>query len=608
MHAELIYLALVATQAMLLTDRNRGRTLLHTAPVAFYLPLVPVFMLDAFLGMAITSTRLVLSALVCALFSGLRKRDHTIALGMPSSPPRALIALALATIAFWLVAPLFGYDAFLYHLPIAGELFRTGHLPTAVTSIFDLPRGYPPLCYLANGALWILGGAREHVSPRLLAIAFHLGFVMLVASEAGLPAAWLAATSPAYVEFLHPIGTDLPMACLGLIWAFRARAGDAPLAALALALALWTKYQALTFWAAGLAGLVLTGAARPLVLGHLLALAAFVPFLIRNALVFGNPVFPAGGAGVDPWVLANLAPHLRAGAGLDLVVSGLVWLGLCPALWLLLLSKPSEPGERFLRITCWIAVALWLALWVRPASMPGRFLLPVLGLASALAAPHWLELERSPRESRLLPRFVTALVVAQVAWLAAGTYQEPPHKSAYRAVAFVLRDGQPGLLAVALLLHRTCATPTTRRVLVGALAVPLVFQCLDKERWLAQKLLRHGWVADRSFDPDRIEYAYLARPGARVLAVGGLPDLLPGDALHVEALAQRDLLEAPTAPAALEALARRGVTLVFVDEVVAASLAVYQRSALRQALTQCERVLHEPDRMSVYRVVPSPPR
>ncbi len=611
----LAYLSLVALSAhglARMTDRARW---LQALPIAFYLPLVPALLLDAFAAVPLSPTVLLACAAACALAAQALGRACPVPPApapLPRSPRAlALAAFALSAIGFWSLAPLFGYDAFLYHLPIAEHVARTGHLPVTLASVFDLPDGYPPLCYLANGALWLLAGVREHVSVRLLGMAFNLGFVMLIASEAGLAAALLAAAAPAYVEFLHAIGTDLPMACLSLIWAFRARAylehrraGDAVLATLALALSLWTKYQALTLWAAGLAGLLAVRAPRALFAGQTLALAAFLPFLARNALTFANPVFPAGGHGIDPWLLEHFAAHVRAGAGLDLLLSGLLWLGLCPALWLLFVSKPSTRSDRFLRVTCWTAVLLWLALWVRPASMPGRFLLPVLGLAAALIAPHWLELERSPRDSPHLLRLAACLLLAQALWIGWGRYQEPPQKSAYRAVAFVIRDGHPGLLALALLVHRARATLTTRRALVATLALPLVFQCLDKERWLVQKLVRHGWVAQRSFDPDRVEYPFLAAlpAGSRVLAVGGLPDLLPRDVVHFESLAQRDLVEASTPAAARAALARRGITHVFIDEVVAASMPVYQHGALRESLAAAERLLHEPNRMSVYRL------
>lgn len=632
----LAYLALVLFIARGLVRMTgtlkAGTCAAYGLPLAFFMPLYPAFLLDAFAGVAITRAVLLGSAAALALLAHALPHPPGEPAPAPAPLPRSPRALALALLAltiilFWIVGPLFGYDAFLYHLPIADELARTGHLPGApITSIFDLPRGYPPLAYLANGTLWILQGTREHVTPRLMAMLFHLGCVLLLAVELGgtrgLVSAWLFATAPAYVEFVHAIGTDLPMAYLCLAWALRARAflergrpGDLVLAGLALTLALWTKYQALTFWAAGLAG-VLAIRSRPLARVHLLALAAFLPFLARNALHLGNPVFPAfadamGGAGLDPWTLEHLAGHVRASAGLALATSGLVWLGLCPALLIDLLDRRRDPSpaDPLFRVTLWISTALWLVLWVRPASMPGRFLLPVLALAAARAAPGWLELESCPRESPLLPRLVLALLLAQLAWLA-GTLgtglaapQEAPH-SAYRALAFVLRDGHPGLLALALMFHRARFTRVSRRALVAALAVPLTFQCLDKQRWLVQKLARHGWIAHRSFDPDRIEYAWLARelpPDAKLLAVGGLPDLLPRNTLHLESAHQRDLLEAPTPELARQRLLARGITHVFVDEVVAGTLPLYRGGQLKRALT--DRLLHEPGRMSIYRVL-----
>ncbi|MBI4864717.1 MAG: glycosyltransferase family 39 protein [Candidatus Riflebacteria bacterium] len=560
--------------------------------------------------------------------------------------------LLLSVVIFWALSPLFSYDLFLYHLPFAEELARTGHLPTDVSgSLIHMTRAYPPLVYMAYGGCWVLCGGREHVSPRALAIAFHLGIVALVMAGAGggrrgLSAGWLLAASPPMVAFLHLIGSDLPMAYFCLAWALlvhshlqRGRRSDLVLASLHLSLALWTKYQSLTFFVAGLAAIVTAGglpagARRRLVGAHLVALALFVPFLARNAMLFGNPVYPAlpellGGIGLDRWTLDNLVSVVQAPPGWTRIATGLIMLGLVPAFWLLVAGRDwsrmgrRDPVSRFFATLIVSFLAIWTVLWIQPLSHPERFLLPVVAVAAWLAAPLWEGLAWFPAQNGR-PLLVVAVGLATfqalyfigVGWLGWGAFQEPlpagalSGKALYRLVGFLARDVQPLWLALALLLNRRLHSQRSQALLVLVLSGPLIFQCADKLRWMTQKISRHGWVAHLRYDPDRLEYPWMDAhlpEGARLLTVGGLPDLLSRPAVPLESSAQRDLSEAPTEEEFRVRLTRRGISHVFVDEVMAGHLPLYTAGVAARALHRpdlFDRLFVEPGRASVYRVRP----
>jgi hypothetical protein len=682
---------------------------LFVLPVAPFLPLPLVFAADCLAGVPISRATLVgaavLLAVVLHVVPGATGRG---AAGVPPAPPRwpdapanarrsLLWLLLLSVVLFWCFAPLFGSDLFLYHLPWADELARTGHLPLDVTrSATDSAAAYPPLVYMAYAASWILTGVREHVTPRALAILFHIGLVVLVlrglgGGERGLAAAWLLAASPPFVGFVHLVGTDFPMAFFAAGWALCVRGalrrpGDAGLAALHMALCLWTKYQALTLWAAGLLAVAVTPGITPavrrrLLAGHAVAMLVFAPLLARNAITLGNPVYPAlaellGGRGLDAWTMQHLLDNARIDRGVaGRGALGLVLAGLNPALWLVAIGaacaaptvgtraeraparsgSPSSAGERTgcepasggpaasgpgppeagaeavadpeqVARRLWAAalaayLLLWALLWVRPYARPERFLLPATVLAAALAGGTWHRLALAGREHRRAAFALAAgLLAFQAAYVELGLVRRsvplqepvtwPPGgaRDAYRIGAALVRDGQPGLLALAVAAHACVAAPVTRRIMHVALAGPLTFQCLDKGRWLVQKVMRHGWVAHLKSDPDQTESAWMAEhvpQGAKTLTVGGLRDLLPRAVVPLESIHQRDLLEAPSGEELRRRMLERGLTHVFVDEVGGRAFELFRDGTVGRSLSRpdlFERLHHRPGRATVYRV------
>jgi hypothetical protein len=230
-------------------------------------------------------------------------------------PVAASAILAALGLTFWLAwAPPHQYDSLVYHLALPAAYLRSGGLTTAGVPVYaHFPQNGEMLFTLALALrsdllaqlfmwlatalsvawLWTMAGAEIPVAARLLAallLATHTG-VMLLASTT-------------YVEPLVMLWTT---AAVLLFWRWRREGGAAPRSWLALSaifagLALGAKYTAgLT---AGGLGLILlkdwlTGppAARrarvkDLALFSAVVTLVFSPWLVKNALSVGNPVFP----------------------------------------------------------------------------------------------------------------------------------------------------------------------------------------------------------------------------------------------------------------------------------------------------------------------------
>jgi len=232
-----------------------------------------------------------------------------------AQPLAAAAILAALGLTFWLAwVPPHQYDSLVYHLALPAAYLRAGGLTTAGVPVFaHFPQNGEMLFALALALksdllaqllmwlatalsvawLWTMAGAEIPVGARLLAallLATHTG-VMLLASTT-------------YIEPLVMLWTT---AAVLLFWRWRRESAGAPRSWLALSaifagLALGAKYTAgLT---AGGLGLILvkgwlTGppAARRARAGDLVffvavVVAVFSPWLIKNAVTAGNPVFP----------------------------------------------------------------------------------------------------------------------------------------------------------------------------------------------------------------------------------------------------------------------------------------------------------------------------
>ncbi|MBI5241346.1 MAG: glycosyltransferase family 39 protein [Elusimicrobia bacterium] len=245
-----------------------------------------------------------------AALSGLRApeewREHPLA---------AAAVLAALGLTFWLAwVPPHQYDSLVYHLALPAAYLRAGGLTASGMSVYaHFPQNGEMLFTLALALrsdllaqlfmwlaaalsvawIWTMAGAEIPVAARLLAallLATHTG-VMLLASTT-------------YVEPLVMLWTT---AAALLFWRWRREGGGAPRSWLALSavfagLALGAKYTA-GLMAGGLALILLKDwllgppAARRQRAGDLALFAGvtalvFSPWLVKNALFVGDPVFP----------------------------------------------------------------------------------------------------------------------------------------------------------------------------------------------------------------------------------------------------------------------------------------------------------------------------
>jgi hypothetical protein len=250
-----------------------------------------------------------------------------------AQPLAAAGILAALALTFWLTwVPPHQYDSLVYHLALPAAYLRAGGLTAAGVPVFaHFPQNGEMLFALALALgsdllaqmlmwlaaalsvawLWTMAGAEIAVEARLLGallLATHTG-VMLLASTT-------------YIEPLVMLWTT---AAVLLFWRWRRESAGAPRSWLALAaifagLALGAKYTAgIT---AGALGLVLvkdwlTGPpeARRARAGDLalfvgVVTLVFSPWLIKNALTVGNPVFPF----LYRWFPATRAGWPAAGA------------------------------------------------------------------------------------------------------------------------------------------------------------------------------------------------------------------------------------------------------------------------------------------------------
>jgi hypothetical protein len=230
-------------------------------------------------------------------------------------PLAASAILAALGLTFWLAwVPPHQYDSLVYHLALPAAYLRAGGLTTAGLPVYaHFPQNGEMLFALALALrsdllaqllmwlatalsvawIWTMAGAEIPAAARLLAallLATHTG-VMLLASTT-------------YVEPLVMLWTT---AAVLLFWRWRREGAGAPrswlgLSAVFAGLALGAKYTAgLT---AGVLGIILvkdwlTGPpaarrarAKDLALFIAVVTLVFSPWLVKNALSAGNPVFP----------------------------------------------------------------------------------------------------------------------------------------------------------------------------------------------------------------------------------------------------------------------------------------------------------------------------
>jgi hypothetical protein len=403
------------------------------------------------------------------------------------------------------------YDVVSYHLQVPREFYeagRIGFLPHNTYS--NYPLGGEMLFLLG---MILRGGA---FAGAFTATFTHglWGALAVAALWTALPAAspWrqraagiLAATAPiaiyvgwlAFVELSELAYLALAIAWL-MQWRSRPGARSAVLVGLLCGGACATKYLSLGLVAAPVLAVMLAMAAAsrpPRALRHwllacLLCLLPLAPWLVRNIVNTGNPVFPLatgllGRAHWLPestarWNAAHAAPawadkpaHLAAAAG-DVHGFGVALPvgALLAAVWILVRWRRAAPLDR----ACLGIGLLQVILWSLATHMPTRFLIPAIVPMAILAGGLLARLAPLPGGAGQPSRWRTALAAAVLLTSTVPNYLQSQHAYILEGEALLmdrpslhgLRTDQVAKLSSSPVLQRALeATPNSRLLEVG---------------------------------------------------------------------------------------------------------------------------------------------
>jgi hypothetical protein len=355
------------------------------------------------------------------------------------------------------LAPATAWDALVYHLK-GPELFAAaGRLGQPI----DLPYlGFPQFQEMLFLLARLIGAQDVAVLHWLFAAASVLLIYSLARRAWGHAGGWIAAavflSAPTVVSLAGWPYADLTLA-FHVVAAFaclqRARENPDDAAWLWLAgaftgFAAGTKYTSLFALAGLLIACLLAGERKRLphrVLNFsAVAFALTAPWLVKNVIATGNPVYPFFFDGPF-WDSLRAAWLSRAGSGLlftaplrlplaplEATVFGLErrtpYEAAIGPLFLMFAPMVApglrSPANRILRdaaIVCGMAFAGWLAMIaVSALLMQTRLLFPIFPLLAVLAAGGFEALRQSTRFSTAVKRLASALVVAWLAFVAIG--------------------------------------------------------------------------------------------------------------------------------------------------------------------------------------------
>ncbi len=404
---------------------------------------------------------------------GLRQDGGSTRLTLTVLPVAALLAAA-ASAPGWLWPTEFGgYDALAYHLQCPREWMEAGRIQPAAHNAYSFLPNWIESSFLH---LMLLKGSSSASSAWGTAVSCQFlcaGITVIAAGATGsaagmiagsgvrgiarglvLATPWVVVTgSMAYTECGVILGCALAIACMALIArgdiSGRISLMAAAFAGLGVALAIGSKASSVALVALPLAPLAMaclascpSGTRARL---SALALAAIVvplaPWLARNAMAIGNPLFPFAvgifGSGspdtplawtteecarfasahhdtVSPWGRLTLLWDQWFRFGFGRAPNEDPWLPQWgPMPWLFALGaivawsaavRRAAPRLRWLSV----GLALQLALWMGVTHMHSRFLMPTVVVGAVLASPLLLAIAGPRVRATTGPRLMTA--------------------------------------------------------------------------------------------------------------------------------------------------------------------------------------------------------
>lgn len=352
-----------------------------------------------------------------------------------------------------IMAPIYFWDVWSYHLPIAEKILRSGNLPTDVSlSSAELANAYPSFIPILYGIENILFGYPHYWLIKLFSFIFaalscslvyRISRIGLVHDrESALSAVIICLSMEMFLFYSVFASSTIVMNffCLGAIY-FLARfhlSGDERclyLIGVNLGFAYWVEYPGALFAAVFLFALFAMSMipsgrkdVTPLRLGvrgfTKICLPAFcivLPHLARNLLLFGNPIYPAladilGGKNIDAWAIQH-STNLPGLQGFALWFDLLHWGFLAPLFFILYLFRSKwwkSPLELFIVALYFAYYIAYLLILRYPPSAgdSSKFLLPILCLAAVLGGSVMRDMfTRGLRISETV-----ALIVLLMAW------------------------------------------------------------------------------------------------------------------------------------------------------------------------------------------------
>jgi len=373
---------------------------------------------------------------------GLRKK---------TGPEKVLLFIIIGVVlSCHLLLPMKNWDAFVYHLPFAEHIAETGNLPSDASPSYNrMTSAYPPMMFIYYALVWNTSDNFNLFIPRLICLMFALSLFMLQGIFGKEYLGW--SFSRIFFIFIIELScysvwnsiidenTDIPytffcFAGLYFSMAFLVRK-DLKLLFVSScfsSLACWTRYHGFVWIAVLTSSLIIysivTDRARYLSILKYMALCLVVPtiitapFLIRNYLLYNNPVYPGfpslmGGYQMSEWVLENIVPFYHP-SGLFSGISLLTVLRLVFLLPVVLavmeskaLLKSNNSCLKHLGIIGILYFIAWLAVMIAPNSGdPMRFLLPALIIFSFTGSEFWFKL--APENVHKQPgKFISIYVI-----------------------------------------------------------------------------------------------------------------------------------------------------------------------------------------------------
>jgi hypothetical protein len=242
---------------------------------------------------------------------------------------RALVAAAAVLAFVWVgrlgaqaAGAVFGTDE-CFHAWLSGWIAAHGRLPDSIPGLYGgFDYSYPPLLHVAGAAAVATAGEG---ALRFLSLACAAGTLLAVAFAApgaipGRARAWavlLCVASGLYASYAVRLYAEslsaLAVTAGGLAFVHQQRAGGrfaTLLLGVVAGFAILAKFAGGSVPALVAAGALVrlargeTASARGLLLALAIALAVAAPWLIRNQILFGSPLYPFGASAADSGLLA----------------------------------------------------------------------------------------------------------------------------------------------------------------------------------------------------------------------------------------------------------------------------------------------------------------